>query len=439
MHFPRIIERHADEAAFLWDQRRRAVRSPVFDLPSLALLDQRLDANLEGLVVAGEAGLRACLASLKMRAGRSTDQGSELFPALFTAAEIGDTMALARLLVAAGQHPRGEEAVISALGWLPAPSAARVLAELSADECPPPLRRLAIGGYAARRDEKGTWLERALKSDDEGVRSRAFRAVGELGRRDLSPALRAHVRAHGGGGGVPPAAPAPSAVPGDAAQGGGPDPWALWSLALFGEESAAPLLFRVAESDSPAAEPACRLAACAVPPAESATRLHALSRAGKWRVALAGAEAAGDPACLPWVLEAIETRPDVARRALWVYSTITGAVIEPPLALRVADENPADDAVTRRLEDAYEDLPAPQIEVLREHWRRVERSLPAGERRIAGRPVDTASLNEVLRTGPQPARAQAAVELARTAARTGVFNVHAPGFAQTAHLGRERA
>ena len=146
MHFPRIIERHADEAAFLWDQRRRAVRSPVFDLPSLALLDQRLDANLEGLVVAGEAGLRACLASLKMRAGRSTDQGSELFPALFTAAEIGDTMALARLLVAAGQHPRGEEAVISALGWLSAPSAARVLAELSAHECPPPLRRIAIGG-----------------------------------------------------------------------------------------------------------------------------------------------------------------------------------------------------------------------------------------------------------------------------------------------------
>ncbi len=434
MHFPRIIERHADESAFLWGQRRRAVRSPAFDLPSLTLLDQRLDANLEGLVVAGVAGLHACLSSLEMRAGRSTDQGSELFPALFTAAEIGDTMALARLLVTASRHPRGEEAVISALGWLSAPAAARVLAELSADECPPALRRLAVGGYAARREDTGTWLERALKSDDDGVRSRAFRAVGELGRRDLSSALRAEVHAR-----QPAKAPASGAVPADASQRDGPDPWAIWSLVLFGEESAVPLLFQLAESDSPLAEAACRLVACAAPRAESTTRLHALARGGKWRVALAGAEALGDPACLPWVLEGLETQPDVSRRAMWVYSTITGAVIEPPLALRVPDEDPADEAVIRRLEDPYEDLPAPQIEAIREHWRRAPREFSAGERRIAGRPVDTASLHEVLRTGAQPARAQAAVELTRTAARTSVFSVRAPGFAQTARLARERS
>lgn len=413
MQFPRIIERHADEAAFLWDQRRRAVRSPLFDLPSLTLLDQRLDANLEGLVVAGEAGLRACQEACKRRAGRPTDRGSELFAALFTAAEIGDTMALAKLLVTAGQHPRGDEAVISALGWLSAPTAARVLAELTADECPPALRRLGVAGFAARRDDPGSWLSRALQSEDPSVRSRAFRAVGELGRRELSGALRSEVRSRG-----------EEACP-----------WALWSLVLFGEESAVPSLFRVAEGGGPVARRACALAACAAPRSESLTRLLDLARRGEWQIALAGAEALGDPACLPWVVDAIEARPEIARRAAWVYTTITGALLEPPLAVRLDDQEPDDDALARRAAEPCEDLPTPQPEAIREHLRGVERRFAPGERRIGGRIIDAECLSDLLRTGPQPWRALAAIELAR-ASGTAVFSVESPGFRQGPRLAR---
>ena len=425
MHFPKIIERHADEAGFLWDQRRRAAVSPVFDLASFALLDLRVDANLEGLVVAGEHGLRAAMEALERRsraarAGRP-DDGAELFPAIFTAAEIGDTMALAKLLVRAGQHPRGEEALISALGFLSPATATRVLADLVADECPPVLRRLGIAGFSARRAvsssgaDSGAWLPKALASDDDSVRSRAFRAVGEIGRRDLAGSLRAEVRSRG-----------------DEA-----DPWALWSLALFGEESAAAPLFRVAESDSPAAPHAAALAAILSPRSESVTRLLALGDSQvvhRWRAALAGMEALGDPVFLPWLVGTIESRPETSRRAAWVYSSITGVLLEPPLAIRTSSEEPSDEALAWRRTDPFEDLPTPQPEAIRDHFHRIEKTFTPGERRLAGKVMDSTVLREILKTGLQPSRAVAALELARTAATTSLFPVQAPAFLQKAHL-----
>lgn len=413
MLFPRVIERHADEAAFLWGRRERAARSPSFDLTSLTLLDQRLDANLEGLVVARERGLEACLDALGRAAGGGPlAGGGELFAGLFVAAELGDTMALARLLLRAGEYPSGKAAVATALGWLSAPAARRVLTELFADESPRELQRLALRGFAARREDPGPGLARALESEDEGVRSRAFRVVGELGLRDLLPALRVEARARA------------EKV----------DPWALWSLVRFGEASAVPLLFQVAEGGGPTAEHACALAVTASTALDAAASLSRLLARGEFRVALAGAEARGDPASIPWVLDLMESRPELRRRAAWVYASIAGARLEPPLAVRAPEDDPTDADVARRAADPYEDLPAPQVEAIHEHWHRVRRSVAPGERRLGGRLVEPSSLSELLWHGAQPSRARAAIELARTSASGDVFPVTAAGFTQSARL-----
>lgn len=242
--------------------------------------------------------------------------------------------------------------------------------------------------------------------------ARAFRAIGNLGRRDLLPGLRAEVYA----------------------RGEEASPWALWSLVLFGEKSAVSLLWKVAEEAGPVAAHACALAACASEASECATRLLAMVRQGEWHTALAGAEARGDPACVPWVLDTIETQPEAARRAAWVYATLTGACLTPPLATRMPTNNPTDAAVAHRIADPYEDLPAPQPDALREHWRRVGSNFWAGERWLGGRRIEPVSLSEHLRTGAQPWRAHAAIELARTSASGGVFPVRSPGFLQAARL-----
>src|SRR5579862_9784646 len=53
---PGIVERHFDEAAFLWQLRQRAVTAADWFLAELADLDERLEAHVDGLRVAVEHG-----------------------------------------------------------------------------------------------------------------------------------------------------------------------------------------------------------------------------------------------------------------------------------------------------------------------------------------------------------------------------------------------
>src|SRR5262245_6682257 len=54
-----VVARHADEAPFLWLLRDRAAAAPHYSLLDLAKLDERVEANLDGLRVAGDYGWRA--------------------------------------------------------------------------------------------------------------------------------------------------------------------------------------------------------------------------------------------------------------------------------------------------------------------------------------------------------------------------------------------
>ena len=49
-----VIAEHAEESAFLWTMRHQAVGAPQDALKDLAALDDRNDAHLAGLRIAGE-------------------------------------------------------------------------------------------------------------------------------------------------------------------------------------------------------------------------------------------------------------------------------------------------------------------------------------------------------------------------------------------------
>src|SRR5215472_17060767 len=51
-----VVGQHAEDAAFLWFSRDRAVRAPHYRLKDLARLDERVEANIDGLRVAGATG-----------------------------------------------------------------------------------------------------------------------------------------------------------------------------------------------------------------------------------------------------------------------------------------------------------------------------------------------------------------------------------------------
>ena len=434
-----VVERHADEAAFFWEQRERAARSPIFDLPALQSIDDRLDANLEGLLVAGQDGLRVALGAFD-RATRSTEgPDGELFAASYVAVELADNLALARLLAFAQRAQRHERAFVAALAWLPTASAERVLNDLLAVDCPPALHRFGIAARGARREDPGPALARALVADDAPLRASACRAAGRFGRKDLLPQLRDMTTSPH----------EPIRI------------WAAWAAVLLGDSASRKVLWdTVAESDdssregaswneraSPpddagaalqddaAARAACDLAARASDPAEAAQMLVTLSASERLLpAALAGAAARGDPACLSWVLDVVERKPTFARRAAWVYATITGARPEPPLFVRVPSEVPSNSGLAEHLGDPHRDLPAPVAEALREHWSAARLLLRDGKRYLGGKPLDSAWLRQCLREGPQPWRASAAIELQRALGGKVLFPILAPARAQLALL-----
>lgn len=427
-----VVERHADEAAFLWEQRERAARSPIFDRAELQGIDDRIEANLEGLALAGPDGLRIAMRAFDRAARTTLGPDGELFAASHLAVELADNVALARLLAFAQQAPRHERAFVSALSWLPAAHAERVVSELLAAECPPLLHRFGIAAREARREDPGAALDRALRSDDAELRAAACRAAGRLGRRDLLRELRLA-----------------AGDPADPARG-----WAAWAAVLLGDASFRDVLWAVAaqtaspaEDGSPAkaaslfdgaALSACDLAARASAPTEAADLLAALAGSDQTLpVALAGAAARGDPASLGWVLDVIERVPALARRAAWVYATITGAKLESPLFVRapsgVPSGVPADSELAQHLGDPHRDVPQPALDALRAHWAAARPLFRDGERYLGGKPMDAAWLRECLRDGPQPWRASAALELQRAGATERLFPVLARGRAQLTH------
>jgi uncharacterized protein (TIGR02270 family) len=61
----KVIEKHIEELGFLWGQRTAAVRSPDWKLPEVQRLDRRIEAHLDGLIVAAKADLAAFELHLK--------------------------------------------------------------------------------------------------------------------------------------------------------------------------------------------------------------------------------------------------------------------------------------------------------------------------------------------------------------------------------------
>ena len=53
---PPLVERHVGDAAFYWQQRDQSAHSPLLDWQALRHFDRLLEAHLDGIRAAGDAG-----------------------------------------------------------------------------------------------------------------------------------------------------------------------------------------------------------------------------------------------------------------------------------------------------------------------------------------------------------------------------------------------
>jgi uncharacterized protein (TIGR02270 family) len=184
---PTIIEQHAEEAAFLWLLRDAAIRAPHYSLKDLAHLDDRVEAHIDGLRIAGDAGWEICREAL------SLEEPGEVFAAAVLALESKDSTRIEQVFSAAEAVSETVRGLISAFGWVSPPQLQGTVKDLLVSTSPLH-RRIGIAACAVHRADPKAALQAAIVDGDPLLQARALRAAGELGRKDLYPLLQQQLR-----------------------------------------------------------------------------------------------------------------------------------------------------------------------------------------------------------------------------------------------------
>ncbi len=412
-HIPVIIERHAEDAAFLWLLRDSAINAPHYSLKDLAGLDDRVDANIDGLRVAGEAGWDSCKSALE------TGEPGEVFVAAVSAFESADGNRIDTVAQVAQMTAENFRALVSAVGWLDYTIVAPLVSSLlSANSSL--YRRIGIAAMAIHRQNSGAALLQAVESDDPMLVVRALKAAGELGRSDLLPVLKQHW------------------------QSGDEDSrfWSAWSSVLLGDSEAIKPLMVFVNFNTRFSELALQLAVRAMEPASAQNWLKGLWQEGTHtREVLQGAGISGDTLYIPTLIKYM-SEPALARVAGEAFSLITGVDLayqdlegEWPAGFEAGPtEAPEDEDVDL---DQDEDLPWPDQVLVQQWWDSNKTGFQQGTRYLLGKPVTPEHCAHALRAGFQRQRVAAALELAMSSPGTGLFETRAPGFRQQRLLAQE--
>jgi len=215
---PDILEEHLEEVAFLWGQRRAALRSPEYTPRSVADLEERIAAHVQGVVAVAADGIelvRAALASDDADAAfagafsllhTSLPGAEQEVLEAFVAAEGDRLAALSEALKHAPLGPAGLGRLALLAGDEPSPrtaAAAEALAFHGALELKPDRLAALLGAEDAAVRCAGWRLvgymlapvdaklyARALRDDEAAVRDAALLAGAWCGVQGVLPAAR---------------------------------------------------------------------------------------------------------------------------------------------------------------------------------------------------------------------------------------------------------
>jgi uncharacterized protein (TIGR02270 family) len=381
-----VVSQHAEEAAFLWTSRTRAVSDPTYDLKALCRLDDRVEAHLDGLRIAGEAAWSVCRTQL------DSGGAGEVFPLAVLAFEAGDRQRMLDALLVGCVSVETRRALISALGWLDYRSVSPWIEKLLQAKTPVH-RSVGIAACAIHRVDPGAMLTAALSDPDPMVRARSVRAVGELKRADLLGEVRKRL-----------------ADDDEACRF-----WTAWTLTLHGDRAGVQALRQWFGHGNRFGVAALQLALRSLNIDEGRDWIRPMAKDPELRnSAIVAAGVLGDPVSVPWVIGHMRS-PGSARLAGEAFSMITGV----DLTYRNLDRNePAEteeaaEAVATPTDAEYENhLPWPDPELVDRWWHEHESQFTPGVRYQAGKPVTVGAAREILLSGTQRQRAAAAIELA---------------------------
>ena len=409
---PHIIDQHAEEAAFLWLLRNNAIDAPHYDLNDLAKLDDRIEAHLDGLRIAGDYGWKVCCENLQLK------ESGEVFTAAILALEGQSGEQINEVYHVVEEVPETVNGLVSAFGWVEPQHLQGKVSGLLASE-KPFWRKVGIAACAIHRVDPRDFLESAIHDDDIELRARALKAVGELGRVDLNRVLLEQLNHDNH----------------DIRF------WAAWSAVLTGNRERALNLLRLEiESNSEF----CILAMHLVLPVldlqsvKNTLKLLAINKE-TLRKAIIGAGLSGDPCYIPWLIQHMNDAA-LAKVAGEAFSYLCGVDLAyqdlegelPNGTQSVPTENADDDDVAM---DPDEDLPCPDPLLVQQWWQENKHRFKPDVRYLYGNPSNETHCEWLLRKGTQRLRYAAALTLALMHKGQVLFEVRACGKRQQKALG----
>jgi uncharacterized protein (TIGR02270 family) len=402
----KVVEQHADEACALYRARMALCVAPHGSLACLRRFDDRLDAHLSGLAIAGEHGSRLCEAALEV------PSTGAIFTAAIGAVREKQHDRFTRLLAVANAIPSLRPALASALGWAERDTLQGVVVRLLGG--PPFERMLGIAACGLHRVDPGAVHRHYLQDPDAQVRARALKVAGEVGCLDLASACESAI-----GDGDP-----------------GCRAWSAWSSVMLGKRGRAlDALTGIGLQSDPARARAFALSlqALGTPAGHRVLeRLAAQPNDRRWLVQ--GSGVVGDPAYVSWLITQM-AQPETARVAGEAFSLITGADLEalefecsPPDGFTITpNDDPEDSNVDMDVDDG---LPWPDPTRIQIWWEANGSRFQNGHRYFVGAPVTREHCIEVLKTGYQRQRILAANYLCLLDPGTPLFNTSAPAWRQ---------
>lgn len=285
---PDVVRQHAEQAAFFWAQRDTLMAEDPPNLDVIAGVDRRLEANLDGLRIAGPAAWPFAVAAYE-----DFPEKGELFLYGWMAIELNDSRRIAEVLELGRQSEDDACGLVGALAWhQPTTIAPLVRDWVGASDAFK--RYLGLSACIEHGVDPKQMLARLVRDPDARVRAASLRLAGKLRRADLAQELRAGL---------------------DDAEAR-PRFWAAWSLAELGSgDLASPELRKVAVSGSANAITALRAAVKAAPDKDIRAWMGGLFKSPVTApLAVRGAGMLGDRDILHWLIHQMRT-PTLAAAA----------------------------------------------------------------------------------------------------------------------------
>lgn len=393
-----ILEQYADDASFLWILRNNAVNQPHYYPSDLAELDQRIDANLDGLMTDPEESWETCESSLVLQ------QPGEVFVAAVLAFRSLDVRKIQIAVEAGLSDPHALKGLISAMAWLPGRLVhswiKKFLTSKDLDH-----KYLALSVCSARREDPREYLTAILQRPDclahKKLHARALRLVGELKRFDLISSLRN----------------------GASAEDETIQFFAHWSAVLLGDKSQVAILQDWVVTPNPMQREAVELCFRVLSSENAKDWITRLAKnPANQRMLIQAAGVMGDPQAINWLLSQMRI-PALTRLAGDAFATITGIdLTSHKLVLEdipELDELLPDDGAQNEDIEMSDDqnLPFPDTAKIAAVWQKYQQRFAPGHRYFMGQilsatPQTFDHLTHVYNTGTQRQRAAAALELA---------------------------